>query len=345
MTTRAVDKDKARYDAGAQVTREDFICLHRNENLFAGEVWTEQRIADALRGISLDAYPDPTYMPLRSDLADLYGVEPENVFVGNGSDEVLSDLFGFFRSSYDEVHLLDTCFKVYYLLAARFGFRVGTLGGNTFETGRIDGPGPDALSFVDSPNAITGRAAEPSDLRSLAEPKGSFLVWDNAYGEFGEEELPTPWAENVILVRSFSKFYALAGARVGYCIASREVVTALMDAKDVFNVNMMGEALARAALRRIDEFRELVAETRACRALLVSGLEDLGFEVHPPAANYVFATHAEVPASIIQAGLHAAGIAVRRFEGPLTGNSIRITVAPRPTVEVFTDRLSKVLKE
>jgi len=345
VTTKAVKEDQARYDAGAQVTREDFICLHRNENLFASDVWTEERVADALRGVSLDAYPDPTYMPLRRDLADLYGVGPENVFVGNGSDEVLSDLFGYFRRSYDEVHLLDTCFKVYYLLAARFGFRVGTLGGNTYESGRIEGPGAGSLTVVDSPNAITGRAAEPSDLRRLAEPERTFLVWDNAYGEFGEEELPTPWADNVVLVRSFSKFYALAGARVGYCIASPEVVNALMDAKDVFNVNMMGEALARAALRRRDEFRELVDQTRVCRSLLVSGLEGLGFEVHPPAANYVFATHAEVPASKIQAGLHAAGIAVRRFEGPLTSNSIRITVAPRPIVEVFTDRLSKVLKE
>ena len=148
---------------------------------------------------------------------------------------------------------------------------------------------------------------------------------------------------SVVLVRSFSKFYALAGARIGYCIANRDVVADLMARKDVFNVNALGQVLARAALRRRREFSALAEEALECRTALVEYLKDLGFSVHPPSANYVLATHREQPASMIQAGLHEQGIAVRRFDGPLTGNSIRITVAPRPIVEIFADRLSQVL--
>ena len=89
MASHTVHRASAKYDPGTHVTKEDFICLHRNENLFATTAWDGDRVAEVLRGISLETYPDPTYLGLRTDIAELYGVEPENVFVGNGSDEVL----------------------------------------------------------------------------------------------------------------------------------------------------------------------------------------------------------------------------------------------------------------
>jgi histidinol-phosphate aminotransferase len=344
MSAETTAKGPVRYDAGPQVAQEDFICLHRNENLFATRMWDADRVAEILREVSLPTYPDPGYMGLRSDIAELYGVEPENVFLGNGSDEVLADLLAMQRRSYDTVHFLDACFRVYLMLAARLDYRVAVLPGRTFETGRIEPDGRPGLAVVDSPNAITSRSATTAELRGLAAPEGSFLIWDNAYGEFAREGLLIPWADNVVLVRSFSKFYALAGARIGYCIAHRDLVADLMDHKDVFNVNALGQALARAALRRRDEFLELVEEATACRAVLLGYLEEMGFSVHPPSANYVLATHRELPGAAIQAALHEEGIAVRRFEGPLTGNSIRITVAPRPILEILSERLSRVLR-
>jgi len=333
-----------KYDPGSQVTEGDHVCLHRNENLFIDDAWGEARLQSSLRNVSLSTYPDPTYLDLRTDLAALYNVEPRNVFVGNGSDEVLADLLALLRERYDSVHLLDACFRVYYMLAARLAYRVEVLPGETFLRDRIEADGAPRLAVVDSPNAITGRLAEPAELRGLAEPEGSFLIWDNAYGEYSDDGFPVPWATNVVLVRSFSKFYGLAGARLGYCIADADLVSELMDRKDVFNVNVFAQTLAREALRRRPEFLPLVAQTIECRELLVSELEALGFAVHPPSANYVLATHPKYDAEAIRAALLERGIAVRRFDGPLTGDHIRITVPRKPVIEHLIDQLTELLE-
>ena len=203
----------SRDDPGVQVTGDDdVLSLHRNENLFVDREWTVETAQRLVEQAAISTYPEATSLPLREALAELYGVETENVFVGNGSDEVLSDLLSLLRRSHDAVSCLDIHFKVYPMLAERLGYRLDALPGDTFTTGRIDASDFRGLALVDSPNGITGRRALPEDLFALADNDDSFLIWDNVYGEYAHDEKRRRLRENVAFVRSFSKFYGAGRA-------------------------------------------------------------------------------------------------------------------------------------
>jgi histidinol-phosphate aminotransferase len=338
-------KATAKYDPGAQRYDDDWLCLHRNENLFVGRDWTVETASRMVETASISLFPDSTCRKLREAIAELYGVGPENVFVGNGSDEVLSDLFMLLRGSYDRVSLLDVCFRIYLLLAERFGFRVATMPGDTFVTGRISPNGWSGLAVVDSPNAITSAQLNAESLEALSQDERSFLIWDNVYGEYADDVVPATIRKNVVIVRSFSKFYALAGLRIGYCIADKAIVDELLARKDAFNVNGFAMVMALEALRRQEEFRRLGAEMRRCRDELVAGLQARGFRVHKPAGNFVLASHPAHSGERLELELQKRRVVVRRFPGELTSNHIRITVPPPPVLRRFLEVASDVVAD
>jgi histidinol-phosphate aminotransferase len=335
-------KSAATYDPGIQAATDEYLCLHRNENLFASREWTVERARELVEEAHISSYPDPTASELREAIAELYHVGSENVFVGNGADEVLSDLLGLMRDRYERLNVLDVCFRIYHLLANRFKYDLSVIPGNTFETGRISARGFRGLALVDSPNAITSNRLSRESLMSLSSEDDSFLIWDNVYGEFADDQVPSRIPENVAIVRSFSKFYALAGLRIGYCLAGASIVEQLLQGKDAFNVNSFAQRMALSALRRRETFCELGKNMRSCRDVLVERLEALAFTVRRPFGNFVLATH-PTSATYIQRELLKRGIAVRWFPGEPTSNYLRITVPPMPGVECLTDALSEVL--
>jgi histidinol-phosphate aminotransferase len=127
------------------------LTLHRNENLFVGTDWTLETAREVVARSGISVYPDPACQQLRQALAERYGVSPAQIFVGNGSDEVLADLLALLRLRYDMLHILDVGFKVYPLLAERLGYRLEVLPERTFVTGRVRAPGFGGLALVDSP--------------------------------------------------------------------------------------------------------------------------------------------------------------------------------------------------
>ncbi len=338
-----MNKTAAKYDPGTEINGNGWLSLHRNENLFVGPDWTVDAARELVAKAEIANYPGPASDNLRNGLAEMYDVSPENIFVGNGSDEVLADLLDLLRHSYADMYLLDACFKIYYLLAERYGFNVRTLPGNTFKTGEVNVDGWKGLAVVDSPNAITSSCISQASLNKIAGKNNSFLIWDNAYGEFAGDGVPKLIKKNVVVVRSFSKFYALAGLRVGYCIADSALIAEMLARKDAFNVNGFAQVMAVEALRRKSEFSGLREQVLACRLELVTRLQALGFRVHKPGGNFVLATHPDCHAEIIQHRLMQRQIAVRRFPDALTANYIRITVPPMPVVEHFSSVLSEVL--
>ena len=146
----------ASYDPGVEVGGGQVLSLHRNENLFVGPEWSIETARRLVPAAGVSSYPDATSLPLRIALAEHFGVEPGNIFVGNGSDEVLADLFSLLRAERDELWTLDVCFGVYPMLAERMGYERRILPGRTFETGRIEAEGFDGLAVVDSPNGLSG---------------------------------------------------------------------------------------------------------------------------------------------------------------------------------------------
>jgi len=340
-----MSKTVAKYDPGSEIHGDGWVPLHRNENLFVGPEWTVEAARQLVDRAEISTYPGPGSDALRSALAEIYDVGPENIFVGNGSDEVLADLFHLLRQSYDTVHVLDACFKIYLLLAERFDFGLRRLPGNAFRTGRIEAEGASGLVVVDSPNAITSKTARGEDLAAIAARPGTFLIWDNAYGEFAGDVVPAKIEKNRVVVRSFSKFYGLAGLRIGYCVADAALVEELLARKDAFNVNGFAQVMALEALRRRTEFERLREQVLACRAVLVESLRELGFSVQEPGGNFVLAAHSGYPAKALQEELMKRQIAVRHFPGDLTGNHVRITVPPMPVLEHFLDVLAEVVGE
>ena len=331
------------YDPGVETGPDDVLALHRNENLFVGREWTVDAARELVERAAISSYPDAASLPLREALAELHGVRAEQIFVGNGADEVLSDLLGVLRRDHDTLHLLDVRFGVYDLLAERLGFGTAVLPGDTFATGHVDPAGFAGLAVVDSPNAITASSVAHDELTALASAPGSFLIWDNVYGEYAGDTVPSPLPDNVAFVRSFSKFYGLAGLRVGYCIAREDLIADMQARKDVFNVNSFAQVMAREAVARHAEFvaaRDALVEART---ELVGLLTGLGFVTKPSEAVAVLASHPDHPGKRLQDALLERGIAVRRFHGPLTADWIRITAAPRPARERLATALESIL--
>lgn len=319
------------YDPGIEVGRDEaWLCLHRNENLFLEPALLSALARDGLRDLSICSYPDSQQIRLRTALADLYAVGPENVYVGNGADGVLADLLTVLRRRYDELCVLDVCFKVYHLLGTRYGYRITTLPGNTFATGRVSTDSIRAsLSVIDSPNGITGASVPLQVLQPLFADPRSFCIWDNVYGEFAQDSLPRPLFANLAIVRSFSKFYGLAAMRIGYCIAHADLVSQLLHVKDAFNVNGLAQEMARLALQHHATFRGSADQMIDARTLLMRELSARGFSMHPAQGNFVLATHPAISAARLQTHLLDHQIAIRRFPDPLLVNHVRITI-PRP---------------
>ena len=332
------------YDPGVQADDQDLLCLHRNENLFIDTDWLLTLVRQSLERASPVRYPDATSTALRVALAESYGVEPDNVFVGNGADEVLSDLLALLRRRFAAMATLDVCFKIYDLLADRFEYERQTIPGDTFSTGRIDAAAGLGLSVVDSPNAITGNRLTWEQLRPLAEPEDSFLIWDNVYGEYAADVLPPDLPDNVVFVRSFSKFYGLAGLRIGYCIGDARLIKELLQRKDAFNVNSVAQRAALAALAHQDQFSRAAQESVTCRTELMTRLRSRGFSARESGGNYVLVTHADLPAVVLQEELLKRRIAVRRFAGVPTDNYLRITVPPGEAIDQLTVALDAILE-
>ncbi len=334
---------KSTYDPGVQVSMEECLCLHRNENLLVGSDWAVDTARELVDQACISSYPDANCNELRLAIADLHGVEPENVFLGNGADEVLSDLFGVLQASYDCLHVLDVRFKVYDLLAERMGWRQAILPGDTFNTGHIHTEGFTGLAVIDSPNAISGSSVPTDEIMSLASDPGAFIIWDNVYGEYGNDSIPTPLPENMACVRSFSKFYGMAGLRLGYCIAKSSLIAQMLAQKDVFNVNSFAQVMAREALRRQDQFAALRDTLIRQRTKLIQGLETLGFQVKPSNSVGVLAQHRSHSGASIQAELLKRKIAVRRFDDERLNNYIRVTVAPEAEMTHFLKTLQEIV--
>lgn len=311
------------YDAGKVVDASGWICLHRNENHFIGSDWMDYALGGD-RSIKYTSYPDPFSAELRDRLAKLYDVSVSNIYVGNGSDGVLADIFALLRQTHSEINLPQVGYKVYDILASRLNFDVSRYvsGLNRADINSFSG-----LSVIDSPNAITGSTVTADLIDEISATAGNFVIWDNCYGDFESKQLNVAGKlSNMAVVRSFSKYYGLAGLRIGYCIASAEMVSALDRSKDVYNVNVVAQSLAARALDGTNEFEAFSARMLRVRNDLQKHLVALGFHVVEPHGNFIFASHPAVSGADFQARLESYQILVRRFDYPEISNWLRITV-------------------
>ncbi len=337
------------YVPGEQPRDAGYVKLNTNENPYP----PSPRVIEAIRsaaGDDLRLYPDPNGTALRKSLARHYGVDEGEVFVGNGSDEVLALSFlSFFQQ---ELPLLfpDVTYSFYKVYCRFFGIEFRTVPLDDDLAIAVESyERPNGGIIFPNPNAPTGRPLPLAGVRALLEGSpGSVVAVDEAYIDFGGDSSVPLVREyrNLLVVQTFSKSRSLAGLRVGFAVGSPELVTGLERAKNSFNsypLDRLALAGAEAAVGDDEYFREIRARVIATRERIDGALESLGFEVVPSAANFLFVRHPRHSARDLAARLREERILVRFFDHPRTDQHLRITVGTDSDMDLLVDVLSRLV--
>ena len=335
------------YVAGEQPKSDDIIKLNANENAYPPSPEVQKAIAgfDAAR---LRLYPDFSGEPLKSVLAEYYGLKPAQVFVGNGSDDVLAAAFRAFFNSELPILYPDVTYSFYPVWCDILRIPYKTLPlRDDFTIDVNDYMQPNGGIIFPNPNAPTSIALDKSEIiRLLDANRDVVVVIDETYIDFGGEsciDLLDRY-DNLVLTRTFSKSRSLAGMRLGFAMASEELIGYMNAVKDSYNsypVDAVAIAAGAAAVKDDKYFKDTLAKVITTRERLTSALEGMGFTVAKSAANFLFAKHEKLSAKEIFTYLRDKGIFVRYFNKPRIDNYLRITVG----TDEQTDKMIGALKE
>ena len=337
----------AGYVPGEQPRDDGTIKLNTNENPYP----PSPSVLAALRKAtnrSLRLYPEPLGDSLRSVAAAVYGVKPENIIAGNGSDELLSILTRCFVAPNDRVAFSTPTYSLYdTLIAIQQGERV-----------TIDYP-PDyslpealaaqnaALTFLCNPNSPSGTLVSLKEIEKLARSVSGVLVVDEAYVDFAESEgassLPLIRAyPNLVVLRSFSKAFSLAGMRIGLGFASEEIIFGMMKVKDSYNLDRLSMVAATAALQDMPWMARNVRRIQRSRKSLTAGLKKMGYHVYPSQANFVMAQKRGRSLKEVYEALKQKQILVRYFDIPRLQDCLRITVGTRQEIKSLLQEMRSI---
>ncbi len=337
------------YIPGEMPKSAHVIKLNTNEHPYGPSPQVLKAISKAATD-ELRLYPDPLASQLKQVIGGAFHLTQANVFIGNGSDEVLAHAFRAFFTGKGPIQFPDITYSFYKTYCGLFeiDFELVPLS-ETFEINLSDYKGQTGGIIIANPNAPTGIALPLQQIEKLLEQNPDCVVIiDEAYVDFGTQsaaDLITDY-ENLLVIQTFSKSRALAGMRVGFALGQPHLIEALNRVKDSFNSYPVGRLSLAAALAAWDDkewFETTRNEIMAGRKVLTEELTRLGFEVLPSATNFVFARHRDQPASDVQAALKKQGILVRRFSQNRIDNWLRITVGTSDQSERLIDALKHIL--
>ncbi len=365
MIARHVRK-LAAYVPGEQPKATDVVKLNTNENPYPPSPACA-KVLKSFDLDRLRRYPDPVFADLRAALAQLNGTTSDRVFVGNGSDEILALAARAFVEDDEAIGSLDPSYSLYKTLAAIRNVKwVGleeiielsndrmiecescnpSAGDSAIRRKNLN-PSTDnstirqfgnsiispnvSLFLLTNPNAPTGEFREPADVAAFAKRFRGVVLVDEAYADFARANCmalaTAPKNRNVLVMRTFSKSYSLAGLRVGYCIGPKPLIAALYRIKDSYNVDAVAQAVALAAVKDQAWMKANVAKVVKTRTWFADELAARGWDVIPSEANFVFAKPPRPQkAAALFAALKAKNVFVRYFKGPKTGDRLRITI-------------------
>ena len=320
------------YTPGEQPKARNVVKLNTNENPYR----PSPRCADVLKAFDLDRlrrYPDPVFTVLRARLAKIWKTVPERIFIGNGSDEILTLAAKAFVEDGETIGSLDPSYSLYRTLAAirNVPFIPTPLRDDFTWDGKLATQGtPLALFLLTNPNAPTGTFTPAEVVAAAARRFRGVMLVDEAYADFAKTNcVPLATAaknRNVVVMRTLSKSFSLAGLRLGYCIGPEDLIAALYKVKDSYNVDALAQAVALAALNDLKWMRANVGKVRRTPARVAKALARRGWDVPPSESNFLFARPAHRPAAELFEALRARNIFVRYFKGPRTGDRLRITI-------------------
>ncbi len=330
----------------AGIKPEDVIRLNANENPYG----PLDKVSAALSGLPLHLYPDPNQRKLRAALGEYTGQPVERIMAGAGGDEIIDLLMRLFIAPGQKVLDCEPTFGMYSFSARLAEAEIVSVPRNS--TWDIDIPAmleaiddSARIVFLASPNNPTGNLLTERDARALLKT-GVIVCVDETYYEFSGSTL-SPLLdeyENLVILRSFSKWAGIAGLRVGYAIASSELVGHLMDIKQPYNINIAGEAAVLAALEHRGELLERAATLIEQRKRLEAVVDEFpGISYYPSEANFLLCRFERRTAEEAYVGLAQRGIFVRRFPQTVLDSSLRISTGTPEQTDLLIDALRRVV--
>ncbi len=345
------------YVPGEQPQETGWIKLNTNENPYP----PSPRVAEAIQAAAtsrLNLYPDPLATNFRRIAAEVYGVDPDQILPTNGSDEVLTIITRSFTGTGDLMAYPYPSYILYETLADLQNVSHQRLILDDQWNWSKERVGPVVnrakAVFVPNPNSPSGNCWTTSQIAELVPPEG-VLVLDGAYADFADEPqtaeiLNADFGDRVVMTRTFSKSYSLAGIRFGFAIARHDMIAGLRKVKDSYNCDSISLAAATAAIADQAWMRANVARIRETRAWLTDQLIQLGFTPTPSQANFVWTTHPSGKHHDIYLALKARKILVRYMKFPGVDwaadrllDGLRITIGTREEVAACVDALKQIV--
>lgn len=358
-------KDYIKYTSGPSVADlkerlnlEDrtIIKLDANENVLIEPEWIRERLLEAIQSCDVTRYPDILYSDARDALGKYLGISPEQILLGNGSDDVLDVIAHAFLDNTSELISAEPAFLMYEFFTKILGAKyVITLLDETFDV-NVDKilenlNKKTKIILLSSPNNPTGNQFSTERLKTIIESTDSIVVIDEAYVDFAEYNLLN-WInqyDNLIITRTFSKSWGLAGLRVGYAVSNPEIIRFLKNVQKPYTLNSIGEAIIPIiinSIKYIDETIEAIKQERSWLESAYQTIENL--KVYPSVTNFFLMRILKQDFSIstLMEKLNENGILIRdQSTKPLLQNCVRITIGTRAMNETVIDTLRKILGE
>ena len=335
------------YTPGEQPRDMQYVKLNTNENPYPPVPGvTEAVMAEAGR---LELYSDPVCIDLRDALAARYGVTRQNVFVSNGSDDILN--FAFMAFGSPRAYFPDISYGFYPVYAGLHGIDAHPVPlRSDFSIDPTDFMALDGFIAIANPNAPTGMALEVSQIEDILQANPDHVVLiDEAYVDFGAEScVPlTAKYDNLLVVQTFSKSRSMAGARLGFAIANEGLIADLEKIKfstNPYSINRMTLAAGLATLKADDACMANCQRIIDTRQATVARLRQMRFEVLPSKANFVFARHSHADGGFLYRQLKARGVLVRHFDSPRIKDFLRITIGTPEQMQTLFEALGSILE-
>jgi histidinol-phosphate aminotransferase len=348
----AVTRGLTPYVPGEQPKLDNLVKLNTNEHPYGPSPLAIAAIR-AEASDSLRLYPDPTSEKLRTAIARHFSLDPSEVFVGNGSDEVLAHAFMGLLKHDRPLRFPDISYSFYPVYCGLYGIEFETVAlADDFSIRAEDylpGDNPAGGIIFPNPNAPTGRLMVLSEVeRIIAGNPQCVVVVDEAYVDFGGESAIglVRRYPNLLVVQTLSKSRSLAGLRVGFAIGQPELIEALVRVKDSFNsypLDRLAIAGATAAIEDTEHFERTRSAVILTRERLTTDLAALGFEVLPSAANFIFTRHLEHDAATLAAELRKRAVIVRHFRQARIEQFLRITIGTDAQCALLVAALRDIL--
>lgn len=337
----------AGYTPGFQPKVTEVVKLNTNENPYEPSPYVMLTL-DRIQPEQLRRYPDPLGNAFREMAAALNGVQPENIMCCNGGDDLLSIAIRAFCDEHRPLAYPVPTYSLYPVLARLQNCPAIEIPfGEKFDLPTELATTGAALTIVCNPNAPTGSSIPVEEIAALAKRLTGVLLVDEAYVDFAEQNCAglIKDFDNIIVLRSLSKGYSLAGLRFGYAIAPKDLIEGLVKVKDSYNVDAIAIALATAALEDQAYFRANVEKIKKERAALTRQLRSLGFAVPDSHSNFVFAQVPNGSAAHLHEQLAQRNIFVRYWNTPGLADKLRISIGTKEQNQKLISALQEILKE